>query len=74
MLHQTPRIFGKELSQSMMGIQMAFAYIGSTFTPPLFGFVAEHIGISLFPFFLLMLAFVLFFATETVSSKVFVHE
>jgi fucose permease len=58
----------------MMGIQMAFAYIGSTFTPPLFGFVAEHIGISLFPFFLLMLAFVLFFATETVSSKVFVHE
>jgi fucose permease len=74
MLHQTPRIFGKELSQSMMGVQMAFAYIGSTFTPPLFGLIAEHISISLFPVFLLILAFVLLITTEIVNSKIIFNE
>ncbi|WP_312644696.1 MFS transporter [Hydrogenoanaerobacterium sp.] len=42
MLHQTPELFGSELSQAMMGVQMACAYIGSTFMPPLFGLIAEH--------------------------------
>lgn len=74
MLHQTPRIFGKELSQSMMGVQMAFAYIGSTFTPPLFGLIAEHISISLFPVFLLILAFILLFTTEIVNGKINFNE
>jgi fucose permease len=37
LLHETPRNFGKEKSQAIMGIQMASAYIGTTFMPPLFG-------------------------------------
>ncbi len=70
MLHQTPRIFGNELSQAMMGVQMAFAYIGSTFMPPFFGLIAGHIGISLFPIFLLIMAFIMLVSTEIVNSRI----
>ena len=58
LLHATPDNFGKELSQAIMGMQMASAYIGSTFIPPLFGLLAERISIKLYPFFLF--AFVMF--------------
>lgn len=68
MLHQTPRVFGNKLSQAMMGVQMAFAYIGSTFMPPFFGLIAEYIGISLFPIFLLILAFIMLVSTEIVNN------
>jgi len=54
LLHQTPERFGKETSQSMMGIQMACAYVGSTFTPPAAGFIVEHISVSLYPVLLLI--------------------
>ena len=54
-IHMTPDIFGKDKSQAMIGVQMAFAYIGFCISPPLFGLIAEHITISLLPFFLLLL-------------------
>lgn len=41
MLHATPHNFGAHLSQSIMGMQMACAYVGSTFVPPLVGLVAR---------------------------------
>ncbi|WP_449619787.1 MFS transporter [Robertmurraya sp. Marseille-Q9965] len=50
MLHETPVRFGKKHSGAIIGYQMAFAYIGSTFLPPLFGFVAAHSTIGIFPF------------------------
>lgn len=53
LLHATPDHFGKDLSQAIMGMQMACAYIGSTFIPPLVGFMVEHISIKLYPFCLL---------------------
>ena len=52
-IHSTPKNFGKENSQAVVGIQMAFAYTGSTFMPPIFGLIANHISISFFPVFLL---------------------
>jgi len=52
-IHSTPQNFGKENSQAVVGVQMAFAYTGSTFMPPIFGLIANHISISLFPVFLL---------------------
>ncbi len=55
MLHETPSRFGKSVSQSLMGIQMASAYVGATFMPPLFGVIAENISLSLFPYFLLVM-------------------
>jgi len=33
MLHITPQRFGPECSQSVIGLQMAFAYVGSTIMP-----------------------------------------
>ncbi|WP_026565665.1 MFS transporter [Bacillus sp. UNC41MFS5] len=50
MLHETPTRFGKEQSQTIMGYQMAVAYTGSTFLPPLLGYLAAHITIGIFPF------------------------
>ena len=54
-IHGTPYYFGADRSQAIIGMEMASAYIGSCFAPPLFGFLAEHLRIALFPFFLLML-------------------
>ncbi len=51
-IHSTPSNFGEENSQAIIGIQMAAAYLGSTFMPPLFGLVANHISIRLMPLYL----------------------
>lgn len=56
LLHSTPEFFGAENSQSIMGMLMAFAYMGSTFVPPLFGLVGEQVSIRLYPVCLLALA------------------
>ena len=69
-IHSTPDNFGKENSQSLVGIQMAFAYIGSTFIPPIFGLIAQKITISLFPYFLLILVSLLLFITEK-ANRIF---
>ncbi|MBQ8414652.1 MAG: MFS transporter [Clostridia bacterium] len=51
-IHSTPIRFGKERSQSIIGIQMASAYLGSTLMPPLFGLIANHISIRIMPLYL----------------------
>lgn len=67
MLHETPNRFGKEWSQSIMGIQMATAYVGSTFVPPLFGILAKAIGFNGLPFFLLILIVMMLVTSEAVN-------
>lgn len=42
-IHATPAHFGAEYSQAIIGIQMACAYVGTTFMPPLFGVLAGKI-------------------------------
>ena len=54
-IHSTPEHFGTENSQAMVGVQMASAYLGNCIMPPLFGLIAGHIGISLFPVYLLLI-------------------
>ena len=51
-IHSTPGHFGADRSQAMIGVQMASAYVGTCLMPPLFGLIANHISISLFPIFL----------------------
>lgn len=48
-IHSTPCNFGKSNSQAIVGFQMACAYTGSTFIPPLFGLIASK-AMVLFPF------------------------
>ena len=52
-IHSTPAHFGAENSQAMVGVQMASAYLGSCIMPPLFGLIANHLNIGLFPLYLL---------------------
>lgn len=54
LLHATPDNFGKARSQTIMGMQMASAYTGSTLSPLLFGTFAGGGLIALYPFYLLL--------------------
>lgn len=55
LIHSTPVYFGAENSQAMIGVQMACAFCGTSLMPPLFGLIAEHISISLFPIYILLI-------------------
>ena len=50
-IHATPGNFGPENSQAIIGVQMASAYVGSTFAPPLFGFLSTRLGLGLLPLY-----------------------
>ena len=52
-IHSTPYNFGAENSGAIIGIQMASAYVGSTFVPPLFGLLGNTVSFSLMPIYLL---------------------
>lgn len=69
-IHSTPSHFGSNNSQAIIGIQMASAYMGSTFIPPLFGLIANHISIKLFPVFLLLFFIMMILMIETTYKKV----
>ncbi|WP_010251474.1 MFS transporter [Acetivibrio cellulolyticus] len=70
LLHETPANFGAEYSQSIMGVQMACAYVGSTFMPPLFGIFASKIGYSLMPFFTGSILVLMFAMIEMLNRRV----
>lgn len=69
-IHSTPTNFGKENSQSLVGIQMASAYCGSTFMPPLFGLIAQYIHIGLYPVYLAVFAALMLIMTEILNKKI----
>lgn len=69
-IHATPTNFGKENSQSLVGIQMASAYTGSTLMPPLFGLIAQYINIGLYPVYLGALAVLMLVMTEAMNKKI----
>ena len=51
-IHSTPAHFGADRSQAIIGVQMAFAYLGTTAMPPLFGVLARHVTPALLPLYL----------------------
>ena len=69
-IHATPANFGKENSQAIIGIQMASAYVGTTFMPPLFGVIAENINIGLYPFYMAVFAVLMVVCSEWLNKKV----
>ncbi len=69
-IHATPYNFGSGNSQAVIGVQMASAYTGTTFMPPLFGLLAENIGIWLYPAFLLLLAGLTLVMSEALNRKI----
>ena len=66
-IHSTPVNFGAERAQAIIGVQMACAYIGSTFAPPIFGLLAEHISIGLYPVWLVAFTALMLIAAERLT-------
>ena len=50
----TPENFGSDISQSVIGIQMASAYIGIMVAPALCGLLGQVFGMVIFPFYLIL--------------------
>lgn len=69
-IHSTPSNFGADRSQALIGVQMAFAYIGTCLMPPVFGLIANYIHISLFPFFLMAILVLMYVMYEKMLRKV----
>ncbi|KAB7671255.1 MFS transporter [Bacillus sp. B1-b2] len=70
MLHETPARFGNKHSQSIMGYQMALAYTGTTFLPPLLGFLASHSTIGIFPLSIAIFVMAMYFCTEILNRVI----
>ncbi|MFA6839336.1 MAG: MFS transporter [Sphaerochaetaceae bacterium] len=69
MLQETPSRFGLERAQKNMGYQMAAAYIGSTFTPPLFGLVSSRLSLSSLPYLQLFFLVVMIFSCGIINRQ-----
>lgn len=54
--HMAPTNFGSRNSAAVIGLQMASAYIGSTFMPMVFGQIQQAVGIWIMPFYLTVFA------------------
>ena len=59
-IHSTPTNFGPDKSQALIGVQMASAYTGNLIMAPLFGIIANHIGVGLYPFYLFVFLVVMY--------------
>jgi fucose permease len=70
LLHDTPGNFGNQKSQAIMGLQMASAYIGTTFMPPLFGRIVSYAGFNIFPFFIGAVLVLNILMVEILNKKV----
>ena len=69
LMHATPILFGKEQSQSVIGVQMASAYVGIIVMPPLFGMIADKLGIHLFPVYISILWILMYIMHERLIKK-----
>jgi fucose permease len=70
LLHSTPKNFGEENSQAIMGIQMASAYIGTTLMPPIFGQIASSINFNIFPVFIGIVLIIQIIMVEVLNRKI----
>lgn len=69
-IHSTPANFGRVHSQSIIGIQMAAAYLGITLIPPLFGALSAWVGMWILPLFLMILTLLMLVMTERLNRVI----
>lgn len=67
MIHETPRRFGKHLSQSIIGFQMASAYMGIAILPPLLGVLIDRTQMIVLPIFIILCIGILFYLTSSLN-------
>lgn len=70
LLHETPVNFGEQNSQTIMGMQMASAYVGITLMPFLFGEIAVLTGHAFLLGFLGFFLLLIFGMTRQMNRKV----
>ena len=68
-IHMTPSLFGADRSQALIGVQMASAYLGSCFAPPLFGLIANYVTPELMPAYLVVFLVLMIVMHEVVVIK-----
>ena len=68
-IHSTPAHFGEENSQAIIGVQMASAYTGILLMPPLFGLIANHLSVSMMPWYLGAILALMFVMCELLNRK-----
>ena len=68
--HMAPSNFGKTYSAAVIGLQMASAYVGSTFMPMVFGQLQQALGIGMMPVYLLIFAILNFSMLEIAYRRI----
>lgn len=71
MMHDTPNRFGRSASQSVMGLQVAFAYIGSSIMPLVFSGLVSMNTIALFPYYILFSIILMTWSSEKMNHYLF---
>ncbi len=55
LVHLTPKNFGEDVAQSIMGVQQAITYAGIMLMPLLFGVLAEAFSTALLPYYMILM-------------------
>ena len=69
-VHSIPVYFGKDKSQAIIGVQMAFAYLGIVLMPSLFGIIVEFVGIYFLSIYLLIFAILMIVLHEILVKQI----
>lgn len=67
--HLTPKIFGRDISGSIIGLQQTASYVGIMLMPWIFGIIAENLSTALFPFYLFVLYIIFIFVLLLLGKK-----
>lgn len=69
MLNDTPKLFGKEYSQTIIGYQISAAYGGATFIPVIMGNLASYTTIEILPVSIIGCILVMIFLSAKLTMK-----
>ncbi len=73
LVHLTPKFFGQDIAQSVMGVQQSMTYAGIMLMPWLFGILAQCFSTALLPYYLMLMyalyAFTFMRLLKTVKKK-----
>lgn len=67
-IHSTPSNFSAENSSAVISLQMAFAYMGATLIPPIYGLFVNYVSAAIFPYFIALFLLIVIVMTETLNA------
>ena len=65
-----PAYFGRDISRSVIGLQMGMCYFAIMLVPPLFGIIARNIGAYMFPYYVLILFIIMIICTLMLNKRI----